>query len=68
MMPGKDDAEFACGPARRRNRPHFVKDNDAHFDYRIEEVHAARWVNVGQPGTYPIRQSWHAPRAAGDEK
>ncbi len=72
MMPGKDDAEFCIrararpitDPAERARvralGPHFVREDDAYFDYRIEEVHTARWVNVGQPGTYPIRQSWRA--------
>jgi hypothetical protein len=22
---------------------------------------AAHWVNVGQPGTYPVRRTWVAP-------
>ena len=28
------------------------------FELRVDEVHAAVWENVGQPGTRPIRTSW----------
>lgn len=78
MLPGKDDAEFRIrGRARpvtdeaeramvRRDGPHFVHLDDYYFQYDIEEAASAYWVNVGQPGTYPVRRTWkasgHAPR------
>ena len=70
MLPGKDDAEFrvrgrarlvAPGPLRRtvlRDGPHYVKEHDCIFEYDIEEAATAYWMNVGQPGTYPVRERW----------
>ena len=72
MLPGKDDDEFGIrGHARavtdERERalvvergPHFVRTDDCYFEYDIEEAAVAYWVNVGQPGTYPVRRSWRA--------
>jgi uncharacterized pyridoxamine 5'-phosphate oxidase family protein len=74
LLPGKDDAEFrvrgrahliepgALRDAVLRDGPHYVKDHDCIFEYDIEEAATAYWVNVGQPGTYPVRKSWRAPR------
>lgn len=73
-LPGDDDYEFRIrGRSRlmadsetkalvREHCPHFVKEDDCLFEYDIEEAAAAYWVNVGQPGTYPERRSWRAPR------
>lgn len=73
LLPGKDDDEFMMRcrarpmtgtPERARVReegPHFVKDDDHYFAYDLREVMAPHWVNVGQPGTYPVRRTWVAP-------
>jgi hypothetical protein len=73
MLPGKDDDEFrirgratllADGPRRAmvlKDGPHWVKGDDCIFEYDIEEAATAYWVNVGQPGTYPVRKQWKAP-------
>jgi hypothetical protein len=70
MLPGKDDAEFRvrgqarlveAGPLRDAvlsDGPHYVKEHDCIFEYDIEEAATAHWVNVGQPGTYPVRERW----------
>ena len=34
--------------------------NDPLFEFDIEQVDIARWVDVGQPGTHAIRQQWRA--------
>ena len=72
LLPGKDDAEFRIRcraklipPGAHRERvvaegPHYARDEDHLFEYEIEEAAAAYWVNVGQPGTYPVRKSWRA--------
>jgi hypothetical protein len=74
MLPGKDDAEFRIrgraqlvqvGPLRDAvllGGPHYVKEHDRIFEYDIEEAATARWVNVGQPGTYPVRERWRGER------
>ncbi len=74
MLPGKDDAEFrirgraasVIDAATRalvlERGPHYVKQHDHIFEYDIEEAATAYWVKVGQPGTYPVRQTWRAPR------
>jgi hypothetical protein len=74
MLPGKDDAEFRVrgrarliepGPLRDavlRDGPHYVKEHDCLFEYEIDEAATAYWVNVGQPGTYPVRERWREPR------
>ena len=71
-LPGEDDAEFRIrGRCRlvtdraskelvREQGPHFVKGDDCIFEYDIEEAATAHWVNVGQPGTYPVRRRWPA--------
>ena len=32
--------------------------NDPIFEFDILRVDAARWLNIGQPGTRPVRQTW----------
>jgi hypothetical protein len=32
------------------------------FFAHVERADRAWWENVGQPGTYPVRQRWEAPR------
>jgi hypothetical protein len=34
--------------------------NDPVFEFDLEQVDVARWVNIGQPGTYADRQQWRA--------
>ena len=70
MLPGENDDEFRIrGRARSvtdaderamvlERGPHFVKPDDCYFEYDIEEAATAYWVNVGQPGTYPVRHAW----------
>jgi hypothetical protein len=72
LLPGKDDAEFRLrGQARLladevdiarvcELGPHYFRPADYLFEYNIDEVATAHWVNVGQSGTYPERQRWHA--------
>jgi hypothetical protein len=38
--------------------PHFAHTEDYFFEYRIESAATAYWVNVGKPGTYPVRRRW----------
>ena len=40
-----------------------VREDEWLFEYDIEEAAIAYWVNVGQPGTYPVRRSWKASDA-----
>ncbi len=73
-LPGNEDFEFRlrgrsrlveAGPLRNailRDGPHFVHADDRIFEYDIAQAATAYWVNVGQPGTYPVRRSWCAPR------
>jgi hypothetical protein len=75
MLPGDDDAEFRIrgrvhaigeGPGRdqiMRDGPHYLHDDDYIFAYDITEAASAHWVDVGQPGTYAVRQSWKEPCA-----
>jgi hypothetical protein len=35
--------------------------NDPIFEFDILRVDAARWLDIGQPGTRPVRQTWRAP-------
>ena len=35
--------------------------HDPLFEFDIERVDVARWVNVGQPGTYAERSHWPTP-------
>jgi len=70
MLPGENDDEFRIrGHARNvtgkdeRTRiiaggPDFLKEHDYIFEYDIEHAAAAYWVNVGKPGTYPVRREW----------
>jgi len=76
MLPGENDAEFRLrgsahllspGPDRSsliELGPHYAREEDYLFEYDIEEVATAYWVNVGQPGTYPVRQFWRSPPSA----
>jgi hypothetical protein len=34
--------------------------NDPIFEFDILRVDAARWLDIGQPGTRPVRQTWRA--------
>lgn len=34
--------------------------NDPIFEFDILRVDAARWLDIGQPGTRPVRQRWRA--------
>jgi hypothetical protein len=36
--------------------------HDPLFEFDIERADTARWANVGQADTYPVRQRWIAPR------
>ena len=72
LLPGKDDAEFRFrGRARLLSDdgeiarvcelgPHYFRPTEYLFEYDIDEVTTARWVNVGQPGTYPERAHWRS--------
>jgi hypothetical protein len=72
LLPGEDDAEFRIrGRARLLTDPdeaeriaaagpHYFRTSDYLFEYDIEEAATARWVDVGQPGTYAVRRSWRA--------
>lgn len=74
MLPGQNDDEFrirgrACPvidedarAAVRAEGPHFLKADDYYFEYDIEEAATAYWVNVGRPGTYPVRHAWSSTR------
>ena len=75
LLPGKDDAEFRIrGRARLLTEagevaavcsagPHYFRPEEYLFEYGIEEAATARWVNVGQPGTYAERQTWREANA-----
>jgi len=30
------------------------------FDFDLEQVDVARWLDIGQPGTRAVRQQWRA--------
>jgi hypothetical protein len=34
--------------------------NDALFEFDLEQVDVARWVDIGQPGTHAVRDQWRA--------
>ena len=56
-------ASLVTDPAlkeRACEHAHYVRMEDCLFEYDIEEAHTACWVNVGKPGTYPVRQKWKA--------
>ena len=72
-MPGNDDAEFSLrGRATEANdnATHAeveqaaasvglnVKSSEVIFRLGVEAAATARWVNAGQPGTYPVRRRW----------
>jgi hypothetical protein len=73
MLPGDNDDEFsvrgraslvtdAAFKELACRHAHYVRMEDCLFAYDIEEARTAWWVNVGQPGTYPERRMWRAPR------
>ncbi len=35
-----------------------ITDDEALFEYGIDEAHSAYWENVGQPNTRPVRSRW----------
>lgn len=71
-LPGEDDFEFRvrararpCTDPAEAARiaaagPHYFRPDQHLFEYDIEEVATARWVNVGQAGTYAVRERWVA--------
>jgi hypothetical protein len=71
-LPGKRDEEFYItgratlvedGETHRlvaKTAKHEVRDGDWIFEYEIEHAMIAHWEKVGQPGTYAVRQVWHA--------
>ena len=40
---------------------HEIRESDWLFEFDIERAMTAYWEKVGQPGTYAVRQYWHAP-------
>src|SRR2546427_2468121 len=40
---------------------HEIRETDWLFEFDIERAMTAYWEKVGQPGTYAVRQYWHAP-------
>jgi len=36
--------------------------NDPIFEFDILRIDTARWLDIGQPGTRPVRQTWRARR------
>jgi hypothetical protein len=36
--------------------------NDPLFEFDLEQVDVARWVDIGQPGTHAERQQWRATK------
>jgi hypothetical protein len=73
-LPGKRDDEFYMTgravlieeEATRRlvdeTAKHEIRTDDWIFEFGTEYAMTAYWENVGKPGTYPVRQVWHAPR------
>ena len=71
-LPGPDDEEFyLTGTARCEQAPDVKaqahadavftpRGSDPLFEFDIEVCLWSRWVNVGQPGTYPERRIWKA--------
>jgi hypothetical protein len=33
-------------------------ENDPIFEFDLQQVDVARWVNIGQPGTHAVRHQW----------
>jgi len=75
MMPGERDDEFyITGPAREvTDEVTRAKAREAAgasginteveeltFEFDIERAMTAYWEKVGQPGTYAVRELWHA--------
>jgi hypothetical protein len=71
MLPGDNDDEFSVRgrvtlvtdrafKVRACEHAHYVRMEDFLFEYDIDEARTAYWVNVGQPGTYPVRRAWVA--------
>ncbi len=72
LLPGKNDEEFYItgrgrlvtdDPTRAAvvaAAGHTIHDVDWIFEYDIERAMTAHWENVGQPGTYAVRQFWPA--------
>ena len=69
FLPGDDDREFSVRGratpvtdarvrADAKAQAHYVRDEDHLFEYDIAEAATAYWVNVGQPGTYAVRDRW----------
>ena len=75
-MPGKDDTEFyltgrateitdrqtlaKAGKAAQADGLN-INPEELLFEFDIEHAMTAYWEKVGQPGTYAVRQFWHAP-------
>jgi len=71
-LPGKRDDEFyITGRARpvtdeavrtlvAETAKHQVRPDDWIFEFDIEHAMTAYWEKVGQPGTYAVREMWHA--------
>jgi hypothetical protein len=69
-LPGEDDEEFYISgavheesdPAIKRqaheDAPFTPRHEDPLMAFDIERCLWSRWVNVGQPGTYPVRKVW----------
>jgi hypothetical protein len=36
-------------------------NHDPLFEFDLEQVDVAQWINIGQPGTKAVRQQWRAP-------
>jgi len=67
-----DDEFYITGVARRvedaearrlitETANHEIRESDWLFEFDIERAMTAYWEKVGQPGTYAVRQYWHAP-------
>jgi hypothetical protein len=35
--------------------------HDPLFEFDLEQIDVAQWINIGQPGTRAVRQQWRAP-------
>jgi hypothetical protein len=66
-----DDEFYVTGTARlveeaetRRlvteTAKHEIRETDWLFEFDIERAMTAYWEKVGAPGTYAVRQYWHA--------
>ena len=73
-LPGKRDDEFyitgraslvtdeAVRALVAQTAKHEVRPDDWIFEFDMEHAMTAYWEKVGQPGTYAVRELWHAPR------